>query len=60
MIGCEVMWSWNTMLGMNSQRQINKKEGGGGGGGGRNTMNSSWAIDLDDLNFFKLKLIWLK
>ena len=25
---------------------------GGSGGGSRNLMNSSWAIDLDDLNFF--------
>jgi hypothetical protein len=46
------------MLGINLQRQINRKEGGGGGG--RNLKNSSWAIDLDDFNFFKLKLIWLK
>ena len=36
---------------------MNRKEGAGGG---RNLMNSSWAIDLDDLNFFKLKLIWLE
>jgi len=29
------------MLGINSQRQMSRKEGGGGGGGGRNLMNSS-------------------
>jgi len=40
--------------------KLTKTEGGGGGGGGRNLMNNSWAIDLDDLNFFKLKIIWLK